>query len=164
MRGINLWRVPRCGLLIWLLLAPVVAKAGAVLEIRDVHQHAVLLQLPLDAGERIGYRYVHSLEHVPIEEVYQLRGNQLVQVMSRSPSFGVGHLPEDVPLVREKDTGWQRAMLPARPVTPLFMYIPAAELSPFVLEWRGREIPLNPPFAQRHVRIDVRFTDTASLQ
>lgn len=76
-------------------------------------------------------------------------------VGSRSPHYATGHLPEGAALVSEPDTGWQRAELAPRTVTPMLMRVPEKTLSPFTLHWRRKEIPLNPRFAHRQLQWDI---------
>ncbi|MEW6046985.1 MAG: DUF1850 domain-containing protein [Bacillota bacterium] len=57
-----------------------------------VRQGAVpVLALPLLPGETVGVRFVHSVDHLPVEDRYVAsRGRGLVQVETRLLSFGTG--------------------------------------------------------------------------
>jgi hypothetical protein len=58
----------------------------------------VLLTLPLNKGEEFSLRYLHSVHHTPVKEIFQASPTgELILVATEFSSFGVGtpFLPEE---------------------------------------------------------------------
>jgi hypothetical protein len=67
---------------------------GPVLLIRDYKGNNTIFKMPLDYGQTFTIRYIHSVDHAPVFEVFRLKkeeGLVLVETYFRMFGAGMGH-------------------------------------------------------------------------
>ncbi|GAB2522514.1 DUF1850 domain-containing protein [Nocardiopsis aegyptia] len=81
--------VPRvCGVLAAAALGALLLPVWPVLRVSD--EGSTIGYLPLSEGERFTITYMHSIDHLPIEEDLVLRDGRLVAETTRIRQFGAG--------------------------------------------------------------------------
>lgn len=86
------------------LLAVLMAVTGLTVTAAAPAQHpAVAVEidsrtvglLPVTPGDRLGISFIHSVDHLPVQDWYVLRDGELVQDSTRLVQFGagMGHIP-----------------------------------------------------------------------
>lgn len=95
--GGGLSPAPRAALLaVCLVAVGLTATAAAPSPLATVAAVAVQVDsdvvglLPMAPADRLGIRFIHSLDHLPVEDWYVVRGGELVQVSTRLVQFGAG--------------------------------------------------------------------------
>jgi hypothetical protein len=94
---------------ILLLNAPSLADAGPRLVVRDYRTQKPIVQIPVDYGQAITMRYVHSIDLSPVFEVFRVdedNGLVLEETCFRMFGAGMAHWPGHGRLVG--DGKWTR--------------------------------------------------------
>lgn len=119
--------------------APSRATAAAVVVEVDSEPVGVL---PMGPGERVGIRFIHSLDHLPVEDWYVVRDGELVQESTRLIQFGagMGHIAGEGH--GHADGDWWEISGMGRHIGTLVLRIGPASVDHRLL-YRGREVSLS---------------------
>lgn len=100
----------------------------------------------LPAGERLGLRFVHSVDGLPVEDRYAVVGGRLVQRETRLLSFGAGMGHVHGEGTGRADGRWWQVEGMARDVGTLAVRVGPADVD-HRLRYRGRDVPLSACYA-----------------
>lgn len=114
-----------------------------------------LLTLPLEEGEEVIYRYVHSVEEMPVEEMLRVEDGALWSVGSRSERFGLGHMPRAGTLHAD-DSAQMRADGYRHEVTDMVMFTGTADSPNMELLYRNKKTRLSQEFPSLHLRWSIQ--------
>ncbi|MDL5360442.1 DUF1850 domain-containing protein [Halalkalicoccus sp. NIPERK01] len=73
-----------------LLLSPLVATDVTVLRLADPRSGETLGVERVEEGDRFAIHYVHSFDKTPIREVYEVRGEEIVQIREEFKYHAIG--------------------------------------------------------------------------
>ncbi|WP_304451898.1 DUF1850 domain-containing protein [Nocardiopsis sp. YSL2] len=154
--------VPRvCGVLAAAALGALLLPVWPVLRVSD--EGSTLGYLPLSEGERFTITYVHSIDHLPIEEDIELRDGRLIAQTTRIRQFGagMGHIPGEGH--GYADGEWWVVDDIGRDVgTGLAMRVGAANVD-HRLQAAGTEVRLSPCLAAHRVTLEPDRAATLPL-
>ncbi|CAM4392383.1 DUF1850 domain-containing protein [Paenibacillus tarimensis] len=128
--------------------------SSCMLEIVKASTGEVLWQTSIQEGEKLYYRYIHSVELSPVIEYFTAdQALGLVAVESRTRSFGAG-----LPYTSKGDTelagGYYTMKNLYEPVGELHMQ--PSYLHPFTLHIREKSVRLHePPYARTHLILRI---------
>lgn len=144
------WAGAVLGLMAGAALAVSAPQAALVVRMEGVQ----VLALPVAMDERIGLRFIHSVDGLPVEDWYEVRPEGLVQVETRFLSFGtgMGHIPGQGRAV--EDGVWLRVIGLERPIGTLHLRVGDPEVDHRLL-YRQTEIRLSPHWAGKALVLGV---------
>ncbi|BAS25888.1 DUF1850 domain-containing protein [Limnochorda pilosa] len=150
MRPRSVWAA--LALAVWAALAPSWPVARPALVVR--HEGRPVLVLPVEPGERVGLRFIHSVDGLPVEDWYEVRPDGLMEVESRLLSFGtgMGQIPGQGHAV--EDGPWLRVTGLERPIGVLRLRVGPSEVDHTLL-YRGGEIPLSARWAGEALTLEA---------
>lgn len=144
------WAGAVLGLVAGAVLAGAAPWAALVVRVEGVQ----VLALPVAMDERVGLRFIHSVDGLPVEDWYEVRRGGLVQVETRLLSFGtgMGHIPGQGRAV--EDGAWLRVTGLERPIGTLHLRVGDPEVDHRLL-YRQAEIRLSPQWAGKALVLEV---------
>jgi hypothetical protein len=147
-------------LMVWLFSICIVPMAGAVserhfLEVIDLSSNATILSLPLFLDETFTIRYIHSVDHSPVCEVFELdqEGRLTLQATYfKMFGAGMGHWQGRGYIDFDGQWTWIRNIHETLGSFILRVGSPSVD---HLLLYRGQEIPLSRKWAGKRLYVTV---------
>lgn len=132
------------------------ATSRTVLLVRETDYPRVLLRMPLPYGDTFTIRYIHSVDHTPVYEVFKAKkGKGLVLVETYFQMFGagMGHWEGHGQIVQ--DGPWTKIKDINKPLGSFLLRVGASEVAHTIL-YNGEEWNLSEKAAGKLVEVMIK--------